>query len=147
MFFNCSSLTSLDLSNFNTEKVEVMHGMFEGCSSLSSLDLSGFNTANVYDMRGMFYNCNSLSSLDLSSFNTEKVRNMSEMFYNCSRLTSLNFYNFDMSDVYGNVCKDRMCYNLASESGACTITCPAAVKTELQSGTDLNNSIITWNTH
>ena len=147
MFFNCSSLTSLDLSNFNTEKVEVMHGMFEGCSSLSSLDLSGFNTANVYDMRGMFYNCNSLSSLDLSSFNTEKVRNMSEMFYNCSRLTSLNLYNFDMSGIYGNVCKDRMCYNLASESGACTITCPTAVKTELQSGTDLNNSIITWNTH
>ena len=147
LFFGCSNLTSLDLSNFNTSNVVNMSGMFDSCINLTSLDLSGFNTANVNDMRGMFYNCNSLSSLDLSSFNTEKVRNMSEMFYNCSRLTSLNLYNFDMSGIYGNVCKDRMCYNLASESGACTITCPAAVKTELQSGTGLDNSLITWYTH
>ena len=34
--------------------------MFFECSSLISLDLSNFNTQNVTDMILMFYNCNSL---------------------------------------------------------------------------------------
>ena len=37
MFSHCSSLTSLDLSNFNTNKVEDMSYMFYNCSSLTSL--------------------------------------------------------------------------------------------------------------
>ena len=145
MFRGCSNLTSLDLSSFNTANVESMNGMFYGCNNLTSLNLSRFNTSNVEYMGAMFGNCSSLTSLDLNNFNTTNVKEMRGMFYNCSRLTSLNLYNFDMSGViYG---KDRMCYNLASESGACTITCPTAVQTELQSGTDLDNSIITWHTH
>ena len=144
MFRGCSSLTSLNLSSFNTANVKSMDGMFSGCSNLTGLNLSSFNTSNVEYMWAMFFNCSSLMSLDLSNFNTSNVKGMGGMFYNCSRLTSLNLYNFDMSSVYG---KDRMCYNLASESGACTITCPTAVQTQLQSGTDLNNSIITWHTH
>ena len=144
MFRYCRSLTSLNLSNFNTSNVTNMYAMFWECSDLTSLNLSNFNTEKVELMEGMFNGCSSLSSLDLSNFNTSNVWGMGGMFYNCSRLTSLNLYNFDMSGVYD---KDRMCYNLSSESGACTITCPTAVKTELQSGTDLDNSIITWNTH
>ena len=146
MFDSCISLTNLDISSFNTGNVTLMWNMFNNCCSLSSLDLSNFNTSNVKVMGEMFSGCSNLTSLDLSSFRTEKVEDMSGMFNNCSRLTSLNLYNFDMSGVYVYG-KDRMCYNLASESGACTITCPTAVKTELQSGTDLDNSIITWNTH
>ena len=36
MFSNCSSLTSLDLSNFNTQNVIDMRCIFEGCSLLTS---------------------------------------------------------------------------------------------------------------
>ena len=32
MFYYCNSLTSLNLSNFNTSKVTDMGGMFNGCS-------------------------------------------------------------------------------------------------------------------
>ena len=144
MFWYCCGLTSLDLSSFNTENVVFMRYMFDSCCSLTSLNLSRFNTSNVEYMTSMFGNCSSLTSLDLNNFNTSNVKGMGGMFYNCSRLTSLNLYNFDMSDVYY---KDEMCYNLSSESGACTITCPTAVQIELQSGTDLDNSIITWHTH
>ena len=35
--------------------------MFSGCKSLSSINLSNFNTQNVTDMRYMFYGCESLS--------------------------------------------------------------------------------------
>ena len=47
MFNGCESLTSLDLSNFNTSSVENMENMFNGCKSLTSLDLSNFNTSLV----------------------------------------------------------------------------------------------------
>ncbi len=38
MFLGCSSLTSLNLSNFNTNNVKEMSKMFSGCSSLTSLN-------------------------------------------------------------------------------------------------------------
>ena len=38
MFFSCSSLTSLNLSNFNTNNVKDMSYMFRNCSSLTSLN-------------------------------------------------------------------------------------------------------------
>ena len=60
MFYDCNSLISLDLSNFNTQNVTDMGCMFAGCNSLKSLDLSNFNTQNVTDMIFMFGNCNSL---------------------------------------------------------------------------------------
>ena len=83
MFDGCSSLTSLDLSSFNTQNVTNMEYMFYDCNSLISLDLSNFNTQNVDDMRGMFFNCNSLISLNL--FN-RKVNYMGSLFYNCNSL-------------------------------------------------------------
>ena len=54
MFFSCSFLTSLNLSNFNTNNVKDMSYMFRNCSSLTSLNLSNFNTNNVKDMNEMF---------------------------------------------------------------------------------------------
>ncbi len=63
-----------------------MCGMFRGCSSLSNLNLSNFNTQNVTNMSYMFYECSSLSNLDLSNFKTQNVTDMSEMFNGCSSL-------------------------------------------------------------
>ncbi len=99
MFYGCQKLSSLDLSKFNTEKVEGMTSMFEECKNLSSLDLSKFNTEKVTDMRGMFYGCQKLTSLDLSNFNTANVMEMGNMFYNCSTLTSLDLSNFNTEKV------------------------------------------------
>jgi surface protein len=68
MFRDCSSLTELDLSSFDTSKVTTMEGIFNNCSSLTELDLSSFDTSNVATMHSMFYNCISLTSLDLTGF-------------------------------------------------------------------------------
>ena len=89
MFSNCSSLTSLDVTNFNTANVTDMSSMFEGCSALLSLDVTNFNTANVTKMRYMFSNCVALTSLYLTNFNTEKVTNMESMFSGCKALTTI----------------------------------------------------------
>ena len=94
MFAECLSLTNLNLSNFNTKNVTHMTAMFGGCSSLTSLNLSSFKTENVIKMSGMFCNCLSLTNLDLSNFNTKNVTNMNHMFNRCPSLNSLNLSNF-----------------------------------------------------
>ncbi len=98
MFWNCSSLVSLDLSTFNTEKVHSMGWMFSGCTELSKLDVSSFNTKNVTFMGDMFSFCVSLEKLDLSNFNTDKVENMVGMFNCCLLLVDLDISSFNTKD-------------------------------------------------
>ena len=99
MFYNCSSLTSLDVTHFNTANVTNMSYMFYNCKALTSLDVTHFNTANVTNMGYMFYICSSLTSLDVTHFNTAKVTDMRYMFFNCSSLTSLDVTNFNTANV------------------------------------------------
>ena len=108
MFFNCSSLTSLDVTHFNTAKVTNMNSMFSSCSSLTSLDVTHFNTAKLTNMNGMFSSCSSLTSLDVTNFNTAEVTNMRHMFSRCSSLTSLDVTNFNTKKVTN---MQRMFYN------------------------------------
>ena len=99
MFYGCSGLTSLDISNLDTSNVTSMEAMFGGCSSLTSLDISNLDTSNVTDMRYMFYGCSGLTSLDISKLDTSNVTKMNGMFNGCSGLTSLDISNFNTSNV------------------------------------------------
>lgn len=121
-FADCSKLTSIDLSNFDTSNVKNMEGMFLNClnlktiafgdnfktnnvtnmsymfcycDSLTELNLADFKTNNVKDMSAMFYMDKKLVTLDLSSFNTSSVTNFFEMFFHCESLISLDLSNFD----------------------------------------------------
>ncbi len=113
MFYNCNSLTSLDVSNFNTSKVTNMYGMFCNCP-LSSLDVSNFNTNKVTNMEGMFYYCENLTSLDVSNWNTGLVTNMGYMFYYCNKLTSLDVSNWNTGLVANMGYMFCDCNNLTS---------------------------------
>ena len=99
MFQDCSSLSYLDLSNFNAANVINMKGMFSNCISLSNLNLTKINTENVSDMSEMFRGCSSLKNLNLSDFNTEKVIYMNEMFRDCSSLINVKLSNFNTENV------------------------------------------------
>ena len=99
MFYDCLSLTSLDVTHFNTANVTNMSYMFYNCKALTSLDVTHFNTANVTNMSYMFYNCKALTSLDVTHFNTANVTNMGYMFYICSSLTSLDVTHFNTAKV------------------------------------------------
>ena len=114
MFYNCSTLTSLDLGNFNTSKVTNMNYMFCNCSTLTSLDLDNFNTSNVTIMVRMFSNCSLLISLDLSSFNTINVNYMNYMFSGCNSLTNLDLSNFNTSNVTNMLQMFSDCTSLVS---------------------------------
>lgn len=113
-FRGCASLTELDLSGSNAEKVKDMGGMFYGCFVLSNLNLSGFKTGSVTDMRYLFSSCQSLESLDLSGFNTENVTSMESMFAQCSSLRSLDLSSFNTSKVIDMYLMFYKCTNLES---------------------------------
>ena len=99
MFYNCSSLKTLDLGNFKTRNVKNMFGMFAECKSLTNVTLYNFDTRNVEDMSYLFADCISLTNLDLYNFYTSKVKDMKGMFYSCSSLTSLGINKFDTHNV------------------------------------------------
>ena len=63
MFASCSSLTNLDLSNFNTQNVTDMTRMITGCSNLKTLHLSNkfiISTTYTDDVFGSTNNLNSI---------------------------------------------------------------------------------------
>ena len=100
LFNNTSSITSLDLSSWETNKVVHMANMFSGTTNLIDLDLTGWDTGNVISMASMFNGASSLTNLDLSGWNTENLTNISRMFYNASSLTSVgNLSGWDTSNV------------------------------------------------
>ena len=105
MFYRCSALSSLDLSNFNTAIVSDMSLMFGGCSVLSSLDLSNFYTKEVRDMSYMFSRCSALTTIYASDkFVTSKVQSGISMFSACKNLkgTILNYKDSKTDHTYAN---------------------------------------------
>lgn len=89
MFYNCSSLSTLDLSGFYTGIVTNMEYMFQNCTSLTNVNLSSFVTTFVDDMTCMFDGCESLARLDVSNFNTSSVGESQNMFSGMIGLTEL----------------------------------------------------------
>ena len=97
MFYNCCNLTNIDFSSFNTSKVTDMYSMFEQCFNIESLDLSSFDIGKVSDISRMFFGCKSLKKIDLSSFEEEKISNFKGIFKDCKKLKEMkipqNFYD------------------------------------------------------
>ena len=93
-FFRCA-LSHVEFGNSTIANVINMGQMFYSCS-LSTLDLSVFDTSKVTDMNGLFYG-HKWVSLNLKSFNTSLVRNFSYMFSVLDYLTNLEINNFDTS--------------------------------------------------
>ena len=69
--------------------------MFYKCSSLISLNLSNFYITNVTNMKSMFYNCSSLTFLDLINFSFNDYTNIQNMFFGVNKSHQLiNFFFF-----------------------------------------------------
>ena len=74
LFAYFTNLKEIDFgAGVDTSQVTNMSEMFYDCNSLTSLDLSGFDTSQVTDMRAMFSGCSSLTSLDVSGLDTSQV--------------------------------------------------------------------------
>ena len=116
LFDSCDSLISVDLSNFDSCKVNNFECMFSKCHKLKEIKgLEKLNTSNALNMSKMFQACKELQYLDLSNFDTSKVTNMYYIFGGCNKLKvikgleNLNTSNVtNMYDMFGT------CYELES---------------------------------
>ena len=74
MFCNCSSLTSLNLSNFKTNNITNMSKIFYFCSSLTSLNLSNFKINTVNNKNNMLIGLNKNCNIICNDKNIKKIQ-------------------------------------------------------------------------
>ena len=114
MFFGCNNLTYLNVSSFDTSNVGNMNWMFAGCWKLTNLSVSNFDMHSVWTMLGMFSSCKGLTHIDVSKFNTENVESMQAVFQRCEKLTSLDLSGFNTSKVNDIASMFNSCKSLTS---------------------------------
>ena len=98
LFAGLTNLESIDFTNFKTDNVTNIEGMFMGDTNLKSLDLSGFNTSQINTMYATFRDCNNLVSINFTGWNP-KVKEIYNLFTNCYKLESVDLSGFDVSNV------------------------------------------------
>lgn len=86
-----------------------LNGWFSNCSNLTDVDISSFDTSSVTDFSYLFLNDSKLTSLDLNNFDTSKGTNFFRMFHNCSKLSTI--YADDWYDSSRTVTSDDMFFN------------------------------------
>ena len=100
MFKNCSALTDLDLSGWQTSGVWNMSYMFSGCSNLVTLTLGGWDTSGAGEMEGMFESCSRLTTIYVGSgWTVDRVSVYNTIFGNCTSLVGGNGTRWSSSNV------------------------------------------------
>ena len=97
MFFNMSSLISLDLDSFFTSPTLAnILAIFMNCSSLTTLKVANWNLASVYQIQQAFCYCSSLKELDLSTWRPIAATYTSKIFTGCTALENLNLTGWSL---------------------------------------------------
>ncbi|MDO4912843.1 MAG: BspA family leucine-rich repeat surface protein [Lactobacillus sp.] len=98
-FYKYTTLTSVDLRNFDTSNITDMTNLFSMSRNLKSVNMSGLDTKSVKSMKKLFFYCTSLTDYDLTGIDTSQVTDMSEIFSSCSAMTTINLSNLNTSSV------------------------------------------------
>ena len=112
LFAEMAALKSVDTSNLNTSKAQLMNHMFIRCAELTDIDFSNWDTSNVTTMRSMLHTCKKLPSVDVSNWDTSNLENATYLFRSCESLTQLDVSSFDMGNVENISYMFLNCYNL-----------------------------------
>ena len=100
---NLSSITNIEY--INTSVVRRLTNMFYGCSSLTELDLSNF-TINCFqsDLTNMFYGCSNLTTIYVSGAWIEESSPWpnENTFYGCEKIVGGNGTTYDESNISSN---------------------------------------------
>ena len=102
VFNGCTSITSLNLSNWTTRGITKYEKMFHLCSSLSSLEISGLNTTSATNMGEIFGGCNNLKTITLGDGFTWKGADSYPPTPSPSHISGADGYWYDAatSDAY-----------------------------------------------
>ena len=101
MFASCTSLTNVNMAEWNMTNVTDTSYMFNGCTklvSVSGMDTLQFN--NLTNTSYMFQNCSSLDKINgINKWNVTTITNASYMFKGCSKVYRINLSNLDLSNA------------------------------------------------
>ena len=135
MFRDCTSITEIDLSNFDDSKLTQMQYMFYNCQLLKKIEMSNIKGYKVIDSGELFNGCTQLEKIDLANFNAPNNIYLHYMFINCISLISLNYPYLNtnntqtITDIFSN-CNNLKYINLEN----------AIIKSEFISTFDIINS-------
>ena len=79
LFNYCRSLTSLNLSNFNTRNVTNMGNMFDSCSGLTSLDLSKWDISEGTIITNMFKGCSNSLTIRMKGCSEDTINKVTSV--------------------------------------------------------------------
>ena len=102
MFYSCNALTSLDMSGWNVSTLTNMNYMFYSPSTMAITtlgDLSGWTTGTLTGITAMFTYCSNLASVDVSGWDTSGVTSFNGVFYNCRSMTTIDVTNWNSDNV------------------------------------------------
>ena len=112
MFYGCTNIIDIDLSNFDFQSTIKMNDMFNYCINLINIRFPQLSIENVINTSYMFNYCKKLMKIDLSNMNTENVISMAGMFQHCESLKVLDLSNFDIKNNTQLSCMFNDCYEL-----------------------------------
>jgi surface protein len=96
-FMGCSSLKNV---KFGETTVLVMANIFMDCTSIETIDISNFDVSNVDMMTQCFRNCTSLKDVIFPEvFDTSKVTNMTHCFSNCPQTNRIDCSGWDTTSL------------------------------------------------
>ena len=118
-FYNCSTLTKVDLTGWVTPNVNMMDSVFHGCSKLTEIKGIGtWGTNKNTDTSYMFYGCTALKLIEgIENFYVDKLKKMDLMFYNCNALETIDFSNWNYPSISNISALFSYCYKLKNIIG------------------------------
>lgn len=99
LFANCKNLVTITgLDKLVLSNVKSLDNMFLNCSSLEELDVNDWDVSNVTSAQLFIYGCEALSVFNVTDWNTSKITTLYNAFNNCG-LTVLDLSNWDLSSI------------------------------------------------
>lgn len=95
MFCECSSLSEIDVSEWDTSKCQDMSFMFYGCSSLKEIDVSNWDVSKVTNFDHFAAHAN-LKRKGVENWKPTSATNMNALFHNCAE-EELDLSGWDVS--------------------------------------------------
>jgi len=90
-FFGTTSMTSIDVSNWDISSMTALRRMFS-MSGLTSIDISSWDTANIENMEGLFGNCTSLATITgIENLDLTSLTNAGYLLDNCTSYVTGTF--------------------------------------------------------
>ena len=123
MFYHCTELEYVDLSNFTFSNTKDVSKMFYSCPKLTKIIFPvNAQSNNIEDFSDMFSFSTELKTVNLSSFSFQKAKNMGYMFNGCTKIENIIFSKNEVaqnveifSDMFSS-CKNLISLDLSGFS-------------------------------